>query len=490
MKALYVYYFNEGHNWGAHFAHTKARPMFDALRREWRAGDVEPSRLPATFWAELQERWERTYLVGFDIKNVMLSDPRDFETLYFDAPLDAQAEPRDHFRNLKLIGERVVAPHRDFLARARAVEDEVAIVKDSENHAPSPWRGLSSAHASSDWAAGLLGYMLNSDLNPAVLHGEISTADRFAGAKALFHVDTGLNHPRTLQLLQLAFAEGKGIVNFLASEVPRALGLKIGETWLPAGDAIDSSLMGERQPVTFYVGSDGGLRVGSEPDAIAVPLRSTRPMFSYDLRLLPNCQGILFSQARIVGYRCKTTHGIFIQIGALVFDDYNSDSYADIKDARERRLLMKALTRELNVEPRLVQTEAAPLTAAFARRDPKRELLWITAKTGSRLPVEFRLSVTPKLLAQSLPISRRYRVTDLMSQKSWTIERDELATTGFAASLKGDGSTVFKVEASPLDRRAKGRRMGRNRKVLSLPALPRENFDGARLERARLSDLH
>jgi hypothetical protein len=458
MKSLFVYYFNEGQNWKAEWAVQKIQPLYEKLRQEWNLSNTPPAELSNEFWGELQARSDRLILVGFDVRRLMqlsADDIRHDQTLYFDSPLDENANPREHFTNLKLIGAQVVSPFADFLGRSREVYDNVALVKDSASHVPSPVPGIDALAAATDWAGGLLGLLMNAGVNPHVLHGELSQASTFAAQRVLAHIDTGINHPRTIDMLRRSLAQGNSVFNFLDDHAALELGS-------PAQSALRLAVGAAKSggKLVFFTSPDGSLRTGREPDAQAHQLTAPAPVFTYHLENIQSgdCQPILFIEGTsdVVGYRCHVGGGFLTQIGALISNDFNSSAYAQMTDFAERQLFMTALLGAAKISPLLKMTGLPARTVAFARKDPLRKLLWITVKTGTLVPQEFRIQPTLSLLQQTLlaPGPGRgsvrgatYRVTDLLAQKSRTYSSDEISKSGFEAQLAAEGSTVYTVEA-------------------------------------------
>jgi hypothetical protein len=447
LKAFFIYYFNEGENWDAEWMHDRVRPLFADLISERRLGDKAIGELPDDFWNELQAISDRRILVGIDVRRAMKLGPLHESELYFDAPLDGRAEPRSHYFHLKKIGERVIAPYQDFLAQSVAVYDEVAIVKDSTSHQPASDSNLPSAQASADWTGGLLGYLMNADLNPRVLHGDGSPESNFKEPKLLVHLDTGLNAERTLEQLKLALNRGQFILNFLASDLPRFLGIDGSPTLLFGRDGSTTPV-----PLEFHLNKAGQLRPAGELDTITYTMPSSKPLYSY--KLPTGCEGILYSEDKIVGYRCKKENGTFVQIGALIFDGYNSSAYSELSGLAEQEVFLKALSQEAQIFPQLQISQEAERTVAFARTAPGQQLLWITIKTGTVAAQSLRLKVNSDLLHRTLQLdptkssaAQLIGVTDLLSGTTQKILSDELIQKGFQIHLKPNGSNVFVLKS-------------------------------------------
>ena len=445
LKSFFVYYFHEGQNWGIEWAYQRIKPIFTQLRVERGLENVPVRQLSNEFWGELQARADRLLVMGFDARRLMENDgPTNTENLYFDAPLDPQANPRGHYSHLRRLGERVIAPYADFLARAVDAVDAVALVKDSASHVPGADPAINSGRAASDWSGALLAYTMNADVNPRILLGELSPEANFQEAKILLHLDTGINAPRTLRMLRRAVNRGQTVVNFLAEDVARASGIPVPRATQEFGQSFPAA-----QTLIFYLKPDGRLGTENEPGARAVSLTTRGPIFTYDLSGRKNCQGILFWEGRIAGYRCEGK-GSIVQVGAIFFEEYNSSGYPEIQNPRDRSLFLQALLAEAEVEPQLRLSEKATHTVAFARKDPDRKLLWITVKTGSRGAQTLKLRIRSGLLRESISTkASKFRITDLLkdgAERSQILTRARLTREGFPVDLEAEGSRVYVIE--------------------------------------------
>ncbi len=447
MKALFVYYFNEGQNWDAEWAHNQLKPLFEKLKRERGLEKKSPEELNDAFWMELQTRSDRSIIAGLDVRKAIKLGQHGDDDLFFDAPLDKNANPGPHFQQLKLIGERVIHPFENFLARSLAALDEVAIVKDNASHAPSPDSKISSVEASADWNGGLLGLLLNSNINPQILFSDISSGLSFQKVKALFHLDTGVNATETTKVLKDSVRQGKIVINYLADDIAKNLGFG-----MPSKKLINPT--NNKTSLVFYLDSKDQIISKKDSAAKSLEILSSDPLYTYDLSAEEgkNCEGILYYQSQIVGYRCKVGSSFFIQIGALLFKDFNSTYYGDLSDALQQRIFLNALVGDLKLNLKLSDNQK--MTVAFARKDPKKELVWITVKTGAREKQNLTLMVSPQLLKTLFKAStkpseldkRQFTVMDIIENKKQTISGADLVKKGFEVNLKPNGSTVFVLQ--------------------------------------------
>ncbi len=447
MKAVFVYYFNEGQNWDAEWAHNQVKPIFEKLRRERGLEKKSPEELNEAFWQELQIRSDRSIITGLDVRKAIKLGQHGDDDLFFDAPLDKNANPGVHFQQLKMIGERVIHPYEKFLARSLAVVDDVAIIKDNASHVPSPDSKISSVEASADWNGGLLGLLLNSNINPQILFSDISPNNSYRNVRVLFHLDTGVNAAETTKVLKESSKQGKTIINYLADDIAKNLGFG-----MPSKKIINTT--NNKTALVFHLDSKNQLVSKSDSASKSLEVFSSDPIYSYDLGSSENknCEGILYYQKQIVGYRCKIGNSFFVQIGALLFKDFNSIYYSDISDASQQRIFIESLAGD--VKSQLKFSDNQKLTVAFARKDPKKEVVWITVKTGSKEKQNLNLMVSQKLLKTLVKptakeaelYKRQFTVTDLIENKKQTVSGADLVKKGLEVSLKPHGSTVFIIQ--------------------------------------------
>ncbi len=168
LKGLFVYYFNEGDNFGWDYPLKTIQPFTIACTRRTNTLVFRSDQLPDKFWNELQQTVDHDVLSGWDVREVMQNGDKAVlnAALYFDAPLDRDAQPRDHYFKLKEIGEKLIAPYGRWLGRAVADTDHVCIVKDDGQNVPSAIAALPSADMSSACSAGLVGYLMQAGINP------------------------------------------------------------------------------------------------------------------------------------------------------------------------------------------------------------------------------------------------------------------------------------------------------------------------------------
>ena len=419
LKALFVYYFNEGFNWDAHWQKESIRPYFNALRSDPRFRDLDEGNLPAEFWDELQKTVDAK-IGSIYAYYTWHQTSAEVENLYFDAPLDANAQPRQHYFDLKNIADKVIAPYQDFLGKAVAVEDRVCIVRDNIQHLPSPNLQIDSSIANGEWSGGLLGYLLQAGVNPHILHWGLNPAVELTQCDLIFWQDSGLVDPTMVNAIQVRLSQGATVVSFLENSLAEGLGVRVRqEATNPRGD----------NWVRF---SQGALR--------AYPNLLNR----YDLGADARCSSIAKDELGAdISYHCNWSGGgNFLQVGMLPYDLYNSNDYAVIKDSRARLEFLRGILKIAQINPKLEMPADNDRTVAFART-VDHSSFYITSKTGSPLGANYALKL------HGLPENSEFEVKDLLADSSELISGEALSQVGMPVKLGPNGSTVLFVAPAP-----------------------------------------
>lgn len=445
MKAIYVYYFNEGHNWGVHWISDKVQEIYQDMRKE---REMLPGDRPSNeFWSSLQERVDEEIVQGHNARWLVENPRPGHEELFFDAPLDGNANPRPHFSVLKNVGAKLIAPYQEFLGSAQALNDSVAIVKDNIAHEPSPI--LDAARASSEFSGGLVGWLLTSSLNPEVLHTELNTSDRFEAPKLLLHMDTGRRAVQTTAVLETALTKGQSVVNFLSDSFACDFFSRT-----TCGEDKLSRASHERVEAQFYLSPEGRLLSGPTSESRTFSLWLEGPLFSYQPP--KECSGILFSGEKVLSYQCPMPSGAsFTQVGAPIFAPYNSNFYGNMSDGSSRVEFLQALARNAKLDPQIQLSKEADRVAVFARidssnesrKDPKKKLLWITLKTGAKQDQFFELRMRPTFLNKYFPLrgAKQFRIKEPLSEKETLVSREAILN-GIPLELQGEEAKVLVVE--------------------------------------------
>ncbi len=385
MKALYLYYFNEGDNWQSTWAKDQILPYFTTLRKDPRYKNTPDNQLSAQFWAELNEIVANNLFVGWDAWWVLKQGGTQPKTLYFDAPIGADGEPRAPYASVKEFGERVIAPYGRFLGSAVEMTDEVCMIKDSNQHAPSTVSGVSSRIVNSDWAGGLLALLFHAGINPRIHHWDINPKSDLLSCKLVVYQDNGFATPELAQWLKSVLARGGGVLNFI-------------------DDGLTRQLLG-RAPT-------------SNPGCVRIP---GQPM-------------------EVDGYRCAVGTGYVYQARVPIHDVFNTDFYARVHDAPARRAVMEGVLRDLKIRGRVQIKGGADRVVAYARMSQDAERYWVTVKSG-------RLDAHAGAIQLSVKRpNSMYEVTEVFTRASVRMRGSDLYQLGWGYSLGPNGSTAYYVE--------------------------------------------
>jgi hypothetical protein len=396
LKALFIYYFTEGNNWQAGWARDQIQPLYDKLKAE---------NVPASeFWNKLQREVDTKILVGFDVYRIMNDPEASEDTLFFDAPLDDEANPRAGYTLLKNVGLKIVKPHEDFLAEAVRIEDSVTIFKSDKDHAPSNVPGIDTMLMNVDWAGGLLGYVSQLGFSPKIHIEDISSNQKLLESKMIIHQDTGRSYPARTELFKTFLNQGGTILSLLGDSLSHDLGI-----------TFTSTSRAQSRAIKVHSQNSG------EFDAAGSP-------FHTYTNLPDNCSPLLWRGQDVVGFKCQLGRGQLIQIGVLFYDIYNSDWYGKISDVKERNAFLREI---IPYTPKIAlkNSEEATVTAREVLGSNK---LWLTIKNAKP---------TPNTITLSSELFKNFkRGTFLISGKSIKIAPE------FSITMDAYGSDVLLLE--------------------------------------------
>jgi hypothetical protein len=414
LKGLMVYYFNEGDNWQVEWAKENIKPFYDSLRNSSQYRGVNERELPSSFWDTLQSTVDRELLVGFDVRFIWSRNLEEEEKLYFDSPLNGLAKPSKHFEGLKEVGEKLVAPYGKFLGRARAMTDDVCLVRDGAQHMPTKVKHMDSVVMNSDWMGGLVGYLLQTGINPRIHHWGLNPESDLDDCKILIHQDNGIFSKGLSEKLSALLNEGHTVINFFDNQLSQKMGLNINQR--------NAENRGEW--VSFVYENTHSLF-------------SANPMFYYDLGNNSNCKNIIFHNQESVAYQCQSGKGTFVQVGAHFYGIFNSDVYAQQSDVAKKRTFIEYFLKQNNIQPKIQIKEGGDRLAIFGRTDGTTKM--ITLKSGQLK------TVANHLIVRGLDPKKSYQVKDIFGDKSQLMTGQELSNNGFLTELKANGSTVVIV---------------------------------------------
>jgi glucoamylase len=388
LKAMFVYYFNEGDNWQFDWMKKTITPFYNQVKSKAEYVAINENNLPDSFWSELDELVANQLFV-VDTRGVWRNGGTQPETLYFDAPLGPDAKARPPFALLKEIGEKIVAPYGDFLGGAVELEDPVCLVTDTEANVPSPIKGINSRIVQSDFSAGLIGLLMQAGINPKIHHWGLNPESDLLDinkCRLVIYQDTGFSTPDLTKALAQVIDQGGTVLSFIHTGL---------------ADSIQT------------------LR----PNGKCAPLSAT-PM-------------------EVNGYSCNIGRGSLISAKVPIYDVFNTDFYYKVNDANQRRQFIEGILHDAQIIPQVKINGGGDRTATFARTSIDGSQLWITVKTARRDGSSGRIQWT-RALASGV-----YNVTDVLSGKALVISGSDLLANGFPFELENSGSTSFFVEFQP-----------------------------------------
>ena len=394
LKALFLYYFNEGDNWQHDWMKTAITPYHDQLKSEANYRAIPDNALPDSFWTELDALVADQLLVT-NTRAIWQNGGTQPETLYFDAAIGGDAQARAPYGLVKELGEKIIAPYGEFLGTAHELEDPVCVIKDTEAQVPSAIPGVNSVNVQSTLNAGMLGWLMHSGINARIHHWNLNPAADLldqSKCKLVIYQDTGFATPELTATLTQVIDRGGSVLTFLS-------------------------------------------------DALALSIRAQRPQgFCAPLSSMP---------MDMVGTRCQFGFGSLYQAKVPIYDVFNTDFYSLIYDAQLRRGVMDNILQSIGIVPHVKINGGGDRTVTFARANPDNTELWITAKTARLEGFSGRIQWTDANRALS------YEVTDVLSRTVSRITGAALADQGFPAVLTASGSTAYLVNPLPKRKRAR-----------------------------------
>lgn len=387
LKSLFVYYFNEGNNWQTDWIAKEAKPFFDELRKDQRYKNVAEAELPDDFWNELNQTFANNVIAGYDLRWVMKNGTQPVN-LYFDAALDENANPRPSHQLLKDIGTKIVKPYGKFLSAATEVTDSVCFIRDVASNVPSRIPGVDSLTMNSDWAGGLIAYLLHAGINPKIVHwdlgGETHPEAEIASCQVLVYQDNGLSSTGLIGATIKHVASGKTLINFL----------------------------GNRLTQSVLANKDGF-----------------------------QCENLPANSFELEGTKCLLASGGKIyQIRTPIHKDFNSSSYAIMTDVPARRDFLSSMLNAAGVQGQ-VNVVNADRVVAFARTVAGKPYLYVTVKSGRKD------GVLSHIQWRAADPKKTYVVRRLLEGSQATYSGQELIEKGFIANLGPHDSDAFFVQA-------------------------------------------
>ena len=383
LKSLFIYYFNEGQNWQTDWVGKQSEPYYQALRKDPRFSAIPEANLPVEFWNELNEIFAKNVIAGWDLR--WARNGTHTPDLYFDAAIGVNGEIRPPYQVILDIGQKIIVPYGEFLAGATELTDDVCLVKDIESNVPTSLPGVRSTTMNSDWAAGLVGYLLQAGINPKIVHWGLNDPTELADCRLVIYQDNGFAAPTLIANMKAHLKTGGGVLTFLGSSVLHSLISK-------AAIAKDC--------------------VAFEPV----------PGMTVD------------------GLKCNAGTGFVYQVQKPLYASFNSDDYARISDVPERRQLIEEIMTRLQIIPHLRIAGGGDRMVAFGRRGENKSLLYVTVKSGREQPVQERV------IWSGADPGLNYKVLRLLDESSAFLSGKQLIEQGFDANMAAHGSDAFYIE--------------------------------------------
>ncbi|MBP7844189.1 MAG: beta-galactosidase [Proteobacteria bacterium] len=424
LKALFVYYFTEGDNWFGTYEKTQVKKLYDQLRSTSKYKSIPDHELGDGFWDELRKLSQEKYFANSEPRWILGRSDEELDTLFFDAPLDNNADAREHFEGLKNIGTKLVKPYSEWMGKSKELTDDVTFIKDPNEQAPQKVEGLDNVLVNTDWSAGLYAYMLHAGYN-AKTHIYNPKLQQLPRTKIWVRQDYGYLDPAFLESSKKHLEHGGVIINFLDDSLAKALGYEAtGKEKAPDGPGQFRTRSGFGRGTQLY------------------GIEKFPTTFARTYRNIPSdCQSLLRLGDNTVAYTCPANGGgNFIQISASLHDIYNVTQYFEREDFEERNLFLKTLlssTTENQID--VATSKENSKVVIFARKAPDHNQYLITLKSGHKLDTELKMRLN---FAQT----GNWLVKNVFTGETQNLSGEELRNQGVGIQLKPFDSTVYWVE--------------------------------------------
>jgi hypothetical protein len=182
--------------------------------------------------------------------------------------------------------------------------------------------------------------------------------------------------------------------------------------------------------------------------AIDVPVLSA-PIYAYTPP--SNCRNFLTWKSQVMAFICTIGRGTFIQMGALLFEDFNADSYASpslSQSKRSRISWFENLFRQYRVASFMEASSESKAVSAVGRiweQDKKAGYL-VTLRSAELAAAKVKL-IFPRVaeLIKSGTTADYFQVSELFSGANKKVSLQDLKNVGFEVSLPNQGSEVLMI---------------------------------------------
>jgi hypothetical protein len=424
MKAFFVTSFADGWNWQWDWQLRQIQ----AIKRELKFTDP----LSTDQFNQIQAEFDKRHFLGVDVRTVLVNADRDFSTLVnYDTALDIFGNPKEHFHVLKNIGQKIIRPYGSILSVAKPIEDSVAVWRDHTAQSPGNWPEISSASLGSVWSGGLIGVLQQAKMQPVFGMKSVDYTP-MTQAKMFFSIEGGGVDANTVVNIASFLKRGGVWVNFLGTSILRQLGLNASATRM--------------NPQTKLISLN---YVNIISPAIEIPVLSA-PIYSYSITS-DKCRNYLTWKNQVIAFICNIESGTFIQIGALFFEDFNSDSYEAPSLAKSKATRLgwfENLFRDNQIIPRVRWGADGVNVSAVTRiwELDKRSGYWVTLRSAGRENNSVKM-IFPNAeeLLKVGSVASSFQVTEVMSGSTRQVSLKELKESGITFTLPPQGSEAVSI---------------------------------------------
>jgi hypothetical protein len=422
MKAFFVQYFADGWNWQWDWIFKQVQIIKADLRLSDPLTDEQ--------WRQAQIEFEKRQFTGVDLKSFLNSPEKDLSVFNYDGAVDNSGNAKEQFQLLKTIGQRIVRAYGLALSVARPMEDLVSIWRDPTTQAPGQNSDISSAALNSNWSSGLMAMLIHAKVQPSFTMKGVDFTP-ITKARIIFSIDGGSFDTNTAANA-LNFLKNGGVwVNFLGVSMLKQLGYN------PAVNKINTS---NKSISLNYVNIISA--------AIEVPILNA-PIYSYTPPA--TCRNFLTWKGSVLAFICNIQGGTFIQMGTLMFEDFNTDTYASpslSQSKKSRMVWLENLLREHQVTSVMKWTSDAQEVSVVSRiwEIEKKAGYWVTLRSAARDTANVKL-VFPNIAELIKPDTAAdfFQVIEVLSGNIRRVTLKDLKDTGLPMTLSSQGSEALLI---------------------------------------------
>ena len=387
VKALFIRDFHDGPNWKGEWIKKRISPWLNELRKDPRFVGLPIENLPDAFWRELNQSVAKKLFAGIDARTIFKPEANLSAKAAF--ALDREAEPTSLYEAFKEIGERVVTPHGALLGESVSLSDPVCILMDPELRFKKGKQTFKPSELVQDWSAGLIGLLLESNLNPRIVHWGLTPYAELNSCRLYVIQDLYYGSGDLVRYLKTRVEQGAGVMSFIGTQIFKAL-----------------------VPDPSACRKHGGA---------------------------PNHDDI---------YQCTVGKGRVYRQGPAVYPVLNSSQYAKLKDISERRSIVSMAVSDLKIKPKLEivpgNETSTRHAVAVGRVSQDGERVFVTVKNAG--PHAFR----GKIRWADADPNQTYSVTRLMDDIMAVYKGKELIEKGFFAGVSPVGVESFVIMPTPM----------------------------------------